>query len=293
MARGKAAAPQDLRPPRDRRPPRELLGLALRAAGRAGREILDVYSQQFAVDSKEDRTPITAADRRAHRAIAEELQAGSPYPLLSEEGPPTPYAERRRWRRFWLVDPLDGTKEFVKRNGEFTVNIALIQSGRPVLGVVYAPVSGLLYFAARGAGARKAEGLSPGPAVEEALQSARSLPRRPSTYPGRVPSRPQAARLIVMASRSHSGPEWLRFLERLREVYAEVEVRPLGSALKSCLVAEGKADLYMRFGGTMEWDTAAAQAVLEAVGRRLRAYPTRRPLRYNKESPENPSFLAC
>jgi 3'(2'), 5'-bisphosphate nucleotidase len=279
--------------PWNRRPARELLGLALRAAGRAGREILDVYSGQFAVDSKEDRTPITEADRRAHRAIAEELASGSPYPLFSEEGTAAPYAERRRWRRFWLVDPLDGTKEFVKRNGEFTVNIALIQRGRPVLGVVYAPVSGLLYFAARGAGARKAEGLAPGSELERALQGARRLPRRPSTFPGRIPSRPRASRLTVMASRSHSGPEWERFLERLREVYAEVEVIPLGSALKSCLVAEGRADLYLRFGSTMEWDTAAAQAVLEAVGRRVRAYPSRRPLRYNKEYPANPPFLAC
>jgi 3'(2'), 5'-bisphosphate nucleotidase len=276
-----------------RRPPRELLGLALRAAGRAGQEILGVYSGQFAVDSKEDRTPITEADRRAHRVIAEELQAGSPYPLLSEEGPQAPYAERRRWRRFWLVDPLDGTKEFVKRNGEFTVNIALIQRGRPVLGVVYAPASGLLYFAARAAGAFKEEGLSPGPELERALHSARVLPRRPSTFPGRIPARRQATRLTVMASRSHTSQEWLRYLERLREVYAEVVVLSLGSALKLCLVAEGKADLYLRFGTTMEWDTAAAQAVLEAVGRRMRAYPTRRRLRYNKESPVNPAFLTC
>ena len=276
-----------------RRPPRELLGLALRAAGRAGQEILGVYFGQFAVDSKEDRTPITEADRRAHRVIAEELAAGSPYPLLSEEGPQAPYAERRRWRRFWLVDPLDGTKEFVKRNGEFTVNIALIQRGRPVLGVVYAPASGLLYFAARAAGAFKAEGLSPGPELERALRSARVLPRRPSTFPGRIPSRPQAARLTVMASRSHTSQEWQRYLERLREVYAEVVVLSLGSALKLCLVAEGKADLYLRFGRTMEWDTAAAQAVLEAVGRRMRAYPTRRRLRYNKVSSANPDFLTC
>jgi len=281
------------RPPWDRRPPGELLGLALRAAGLAAREILEVYAGRFEVDSKEDRTPITEADRRAHRVIAEVLQDGSPYPLLSEEGPEAPYAERRGWRRFWLVDPLDGTKEFVKRNGEFTVNIALIQRGRPVLGVVYAPVSGLLYFAARGAGAHKAEGLSPGPELERATRSARDLPRRPSTFPGRIPSRPRQAKLTIMASRSHSSPQWLRYLEQLRQVYAEVEVLTLGSALKSCLVAEGRADLYLRFGTTMEWDTAAAQAVLEAVGRRLRVFPARRTLRYNKESLVNPAFLAC
>jgi 3'(2'), 5'-bisphosphate nucleotidase len=280
------------RPPWDRRPPGELLGLALRAAGLAAREILEVYAGRFEVDSKADRTPITEADRRAHRVIAE-VFGGSSYPLLSEEGPEAPYAERRGWRRFWLVDPLDGTKEFVKRNGEFTVNIALIQRGRPVLGVVYAPVSGLLYFAACGVGARKAEGLGPGPAVEEALASARDLPRRPSTFPGRIPSRPRRAKLTIMASRSHSSPQWLRYLEQLRQVYAEVEVLTLGSALKSCLVAEGRADLYLRFGTTMEWDTAAAQAVLEAVGRRLRVFPARRTLRYNKESLVNPAFLAC
>jgi 3'(2'), 5'-bisphosphate nucleotidase len=273
--------------------PRELLALALRAAGRAGREILAVYAGEFGVDSKQDRTPITEADRRAHRAIAEELAAGSPYPLLSEEGPQPPYAERRRWRRYWLVDPLDGTKEFVKRNGEFTVNVALIRRRRPVLGVVYAPASGLLYFAARGAGARKAEGLAPGPELEQALGSARALPRRPSTFSGRIPSRPRATRLTIMASRSHTSERWLRYVEELKKAYAEVEVLTLGSALKSCLVAEGRADMYLRFGTTMEWDTAAAQAVLEAVGRRLRAFPARRAMRYNKRNPENPAFLAC
>jgi 3'(2'), 5'-bisphosphate nucleotidase len=273
--------------------PRELLALALRAAGRAGREILAVYAGEFGVDSKQDRTPITEADRRAHRAIAEELAAGSPYPLVSEEGTQPPYAERRRWRRYWLVDPLDGTKEFVKRNGEFTVNVALIRRRRPVLGVVYAPASGLLYFAARGAGARKAEGLAPGPELEQALGSARALPRRPSTFSGRIPSRPRATRLTIMASRSHTSERWLRYVEELKKAYAEVEVLTLGSALKSCLVAEGRADMYLRFGTTMEWDTAAAQAVLEAVGRRLRAFPARRAMRYNKRNPENPAFLAC
>jgi 3'(2'), 5'-bisphosphate nucleotidase len=273
--------------------PRELLGLALRAAGRAGREILEVYSGRFAVDAKEDRTPITEADRRAHGVIAAELAAGSPYPILSEEGLQPPHAERRRWRRFWLVDPLDGTKEFVKRNGEFTVNIALIDRRRPVLGVVYAPVSGLLYFAARGVGARRAEGLHPGSALEQALESAQPLARRPSTFPGRIPARPRTSRLTVMASRSQSSERWERYLGELKRVYAEVEVLTLGSALKSCLVAEGRADLYLRFGSTMEWDTAAAQAVLEAVGRRLRVYPTRRPLSYNKESLVNPAILAC
>ena len=283
-------------------PPRELLAPALRAAGRAGQEILRVYSGDFSVDSKEDRTPITEADRRAHAAICEALGGGPPYPILSEEGRLPPYAERRRWRRFWLVDPLDGTKEFVKRNGEFTVNIALIERCRPVLGVVYAPVSGLLYFAARGEGACKAEGFAAaglgggsgaGRGLEVALPEAKRLPRRGSAYRGSIPVRRQGRPLTVMASRSHHSERWERYLARLRRVYAGVEVLTLGSALKSCLVAEGRADLYLRFGTTMEWDTAAAQAVLEAVGRRVRSYPWRRRLRYNKRNLANPPFLAC
>jgi 3'(2'), 5'-bisphosphate nucleotidase len=277
-----------------------LLGPALRAAARAGQEILSVYSGDFAVDSKEDRTPITEADRRAHGAISEVLAGAAVYPILSEEGRLPPFRERRRWRRFWMVDPLDGTKEFVKRNGEFTVNIALIEGHRPVLGVVYAPVSGLLYFAARGQGAGKtamppAGHAGPGleQAAELALDKAVPLPRRASTFPGRIPARRQRRPLTVMASRSHSSRRWQRYLEKLERVYGEVEVLTLGSALKSCLVAEGRADLYLRFGTTMEWDTAAAQAVLEAVGRRMRSYSTHRRLRYNKRSLINPAFLAC
>jgi len=274
-------------------PPEQLLEPALRAAGRAGQEVLRVYSGDFTVDSKVDLTPVTDADRRAHAAICEALSAGPAYPVLSEEGRQPPYSERRRWRRFWLVDPLDGTKEFVKRNGEFTVNIALIEGRRPVLGVVYAPVSGLLYFAARGSGARKAEGLGAGPGLERALEKALPLPRRRPAFPGRIPARRQPRRLTVLASRSHRSQRWERYLARLRRVYAGVEVLSLGSALKSCLVAEGRADLYLRFGTTMEWDTAAAQAVVEAVGRRVRSYPWRRRLRYNKRNLANPPFLAC
>lgn len=268
---------------------KDLLGAALRATARAAGEILAVYAGAFSVQAKQDDSPITEADRRAHRVILEELRRGGPHPILSEEGRLPPYVERRRWPAYWLVDPLDGTKEFVKRNGEFTVNIALIALRQPVLGVVYAPVLGLLYFAARGLGAFRAEGVDP--AARDLLARARPLPRLASVFPGRIPRRRQRIPLTALASRSHPSARWERCLEALRRVYPEVRVIPLGSALKSCFVAEGRADLYLRFGTTMEWDTAAAQAVVEQAGRRVCVYPGRRPLRYNKPSLANPSII--
>jgi 3'(2'), 5'-bisphosphate nucleotidase len=269
----------------------KLLGCALRAAGLAGREILEVYATAFAVDAKRDRSPITEADRRAHRALERSLGQAGGLPVLSEEGGRPEYRFRRRWRLFWLVDPLDGTKEFVKHNGEFTVNIALIGRRRPLLGVVYAPELELLYFGYRPGGSFKAEGV----AAEELAAGIRPgsvrLPPRPSSFPGRIPVRPQDGRLTVMRSRSHHSARLERLLERLRRVYAEVEEIPLGAALKACTVAEGRADLYLRFGTTMEWDTAAGQAVVEGVGRRVCAYASRRPLLYNKRNLVNPAFL--
>jgi 3'(2'), 5'-bisphosphate nucleotidase len=268
-----------------------LLHCALRAAGRAGREILEVYSTEFAVDAKQDQTPITEADRRAHRALEQTLGEAGSLPVLSEEGRYLDFRRRRRWHRFWLVDPLDGTKEFVKRNGEFTVNIALVDRRRPVLGVVYAPALRLLYFAQRLGGSYKAEGVDPGALEAGTLPGAERLPMRPSTFPGRVPCRRQSARLTVMRSRSHHSQRLERILERMRRVYSEVVEIPLGAALKACTVAEGRADLYLRFGITMEWDTAASQAVVEGVGRKVANYASRRSLIYNKRSLANPAFL--
>jgi 3'(2'), 5'-bisphosphate nucleotidase len=269
----------------------ELLACALRAAGRAAREILEVYATEFAVDAKQDRTPITEADRRAHRALEDTLGEAGGLPVLSEEGRPLDYRRRCRWRWFWLVDPLDGTKEFVKRNGEFTVNVALVDRRQPVLGVVYAPALGRLYFAQRHKGSFKADGVGPEELIAGVPRGAVRLPPQPSTFPGRIPCRPPAARLTVMRSRSHHSERLERIIDRLRRVYAEVEEIPLGAALKACAVAEGRADLYLRFGTTMEWDTAAAQAVVEGVGRRMCGYAGRRPLRYNKRSLVNPAFL--
>lgn len=247
---------------------RGLLDPVIALARRAGGEILRVYDADFTVEHKEDKSPLTEADMAAHDAIDEGLAELTPgVPVLSEESAAVPFAERRTWRRYWLVDPLDGTREFVKRNGEFTVNIALIEDGHPVLGVILAPVTGLCYFACRGCGAYRA-------GRDGAAQAIRVRPL-------------DRGRLVVAGSRSHAGESLAAFLDRL----GGYELVSMGSSLKSCLVAEGKADLYVRLGPTSEWDTAAAQCVVEEAGGRV-TDTAMRPLRYNtKESLLNPDFF--
>ncbi len=236
----------------------------------AGEAILDVYGTDFAVQAKDDRTPLTAADLAAHRIIAGALAQLAPgVPLLSEEGADVDWDTRRAWSRYWLVDPLDGTREFVKRNGEFTVNIALIEDGVPVLGVVHAPVLGYLVHARRGAGCwlREADG------------------RRDAALGTR---RPAQAPLRVAASRSHLDTRTARVLDAI----GEHERMGLGSSLKFCRIAEGRADVYPRFGPTSEWDTAAGQCVLEAAGGAVLGLDGA-PLRYNRgPSLLNPHFIA-
>ena len=235
----------------------------------AGAAILERYEGPIAVTRKSDSSPLTEADRAAHAVIVEGLgQAFPGIPVLSEEGRGIPYPERRAWERFWLVDPLDGTKEFIRRNGEFTVNIALVEGGDPVAGVIYVPARRVLYGGIRGKGAWREE--APGEA----------LPIR-----SRAPD-PEAG-LTVVVSRSHPSPETEAYLEGLR-VARRI---PAGSSLKFCAVAEGRADLYPRLGPTMEWDTAAGQAVLEAAGGRVEDLEGR-PLRYNKPDLRNPHFVA-
>ncbi len=241
-------------------------------AEEAGRVILGVYEHGFHVTRKEDASPLTEADLASHTLITRELRRLTPgIPVLSEEAAgEAPYEVRREWRRFWLVDPLDGTKEFVKGNGEFTVNIALVEDGFPVLGVVHSPVDGVTFSATAG-----------------------SLPERRerggATTVIRVAPAP-ATPLRVVASRSHSAGATQRFLDALRRDRGDIEVVMRGSALKACLVAEGLADLYPRLAPTMEWDTAAAQCVVEQAGGRLVDLAGRR-FRYNKESLLNPSFM--
>lgn len=242
----------------------QLLDIA-RAAGQA---ILKVYHQDFSVEQKEDDSPLTAADLASNRIIVQRLRELDPdVPILSEEGADIPYPTRSQWRQYWLIDPLDGTREFVKRNGEFTVNIALIENGRPVAGVVHVPVTGISYLGQSGQGAWKID------------PQDRSLPIR-------VRDRRRAT-VHVAGSRSHAGDSLRRFLERL----GDHEIVSMGSSLKLCLVAEGTADIYPRLGPTSEWDTAAAQAVVEAAGGMVTDTQLR-PLRYNtKESLLNPHFL--
>ena len=268
-----------------------LLFAALRATARAFPEILSVYRSSFTVDTKADRSPITEADRRSNQVITEELSQAGPYPILSEEGRSIPFSERRHWRHFWIVDPLDGTKEFVKRNGEFTINIAFMEETVPVLGVVYAPLPDLLYFAWQGGGSFRLEGFSEIAAKipEDLVERAARLPRQ---EPFDFDETQKKRSITVIGSRSHRGPCFAGYVDELRQRYADkVEIRTSGSALKPCLVAEGTADIYPRFGPTMEWDTAAPHAVIRGVGKRMVCYESGRELVYNKDQLVNPSFL--
>ena len=237
-------------------------------ARRAGAAILEIYAQEFDVSHKADASPLTAADLASHHLIRDELARLTPdLPFLSEESSAIDYAARAAWREYWLVDPLDGTKEFVSRNGEFTVNIALVRDHEPALGVVFVPVSGVSYAGAPSLGAwRTAPGRSP-----EAIAV-----RRPCGDP-----------VVVVGSRSHANP----VLERLLTPLGRYELVNMGSALKICRVAEGMADLYARLGPTSEWDTAAAHAVVAAAGGQVVTLDGA-PLRYNcKESLRNPEFI--
>jgi 3'(2'), 5'-bisphosphate nucleotidase len=239
-------------------------------ARRAGEAIMDVYRQDFDVEVKADSSPLTAADLAAQKVIVAGLAQIDPsLPVVSEEASQLPWEQRRQWSRYWLVDPLDGTREFVKRNGEFTVNIALVENGRPVLGVVLAPVTEELFAAARGHGAwwqvqRDAEW-------------------------ERISTRALANPPVAAGSRSHGGSSETALRRLLGEDY---QLHPLGSSLKFCLIARGSADVYLRRGPTSEWDTAAAQSVLEEAGGAVLDLAGR-PLHYNRgESLINPEFLA-
>ena len=239
----------------------------------AGREILDVYGTAFDVETKADASPLTEADLRAHRVIVDGLNKLTPdVPVISEEAEPPPFDERRHWQRYWLVDPLDGTKEFVSRNGEFTVNIALIEDGEPVLGIVGVPVLNHIYIG----DCKQNDAWRMSENGRERLRT-RTMGGRP---------------LTVVASRRHGGERLAGYLDALGDAFGEITRRPVGSSLKFCLLAEGKADLYPRLGPTSEWDIAAAHAVLRAAGGAV-MQTNGGPLRYNtKESFLNPDFVA-
>ncbi len=256
------------------------LSVAIRAALDAGKEIMQIYSspeQSFEVELKTDFSPLTKADRRAHLVITERLKTTS-YPILSEEGVSIPYEQRRQWDTFWMVDPLDGTKEFIKRNDEFTVNIAFISQGVPVVGVVYVPVKKTLYFAAEGIGAFKVSEIIDydESRIEEAIS---------------IPSAEKHHEWVIVASRSHRNAETEAYINTQRSRHKTIRLIAAGSSLKICLVAEGKADIYPRFAPTMEWDTAAGHAIVRCAGGEIYQANTMEPLQYNKENLLNPSFI--
>jgi 3'(2'), 5'-bisphosphate nucleotidase len=263
---------------------RTLIPHLLRISQDAGAAILEVYGSDFAVEHKDDKSPLTLADRRSHEVITRGLSGleGMQIPVLSEEGKNIPFEERRGWEIFWLVDPLDGTKEFIKRNGEFTVNIALIQNNRPILGVIYIPVKDVFYFGAQGLGSFRCPALS-----FEDRTSVDAI----TGMAARLPDAESTSRYTVAGSRSHMSPETEAYIRTLREQHGDVDFISAGSSLKFCLVAEGRAQVYPRFGPTMEWDTAAGQAIVEQAGGEVVHTVSLEPLTYNKESLTNPFFI--
>lgn len=260
---------------------------AIRAALEAGKEIMQVYTDpaaDFEIERKADQSPLTIADKRSHHVIARMLSA-TPYPLLSEEGKKIPADIRQGWRELWIIDPLDGTKEFIKRNGEFTVNIAYVRDGIPEAGIIYIPVQSVLYFATSQLGAYKIEQITELDStctLERLISHAQRLPhseRRKDTF-------------RVVASRSHLNAETQEYINRMKELHEHVETVSKGSSLKLCLIAEGEADTYPRFAPTMEWDTAAGHAIVRAAGKDVYQNGTDEPLQYNKKDLLNPWFIA-
>jgi len=250
----------------------------INTALKGGEEILEVYNSDFSVETKDDKSPLTEADKKAHLAIIKGLEA-TLLPVLSEEGKKMDFSERKDWKRFWMVDPLDGTKEFVKRNGEFTVNIALIENGKATMGVIYVPVTKDLYFADKLA--YKIKGFDePTVSINKLLGRAKQLPisQKRTNY-------------IVVGSRSHMSKETEAFINMQKESHSEVDILSKGSSLKLCMVAEGAADAYPRFAPTMEWDTAAGQAIANASGAKVINWETKKSMEYNKENLLNSWFL--
>jgi len=257
------------------------LALAIQASLEAGKAILEVYSSNdFNIEIKGDDSPLTKADKNANDVINSYL-IKTPIPIISEENKQLDFSERKDWDTCWIVDPLDGTKEFIKRNGEFTVNIALIKNGAPILGVIYVPVSKTLYFTSDDARrSYKIDLEDENVTVEYIFENASEI--KPQT------EKPSVVKIV--GSRSHLNDDTKAFISEI-EKNNKVEIVSKGSSLKFCLVAEGKANIYPRYAPTMEWDTAAGQAICQAVGVNVIDNNTKKPLQYNKENLLNPYFL--
>lgn len=252
------------------------LTIALKAALKAGKEILNHYNQSVEIILKEDHSPVTIADKESQKIILSYLST-TPFPIISEEMENITFYERQKWNYCWIVDPLDGTKEFINKNGEFTVNIALVQNHLPILGVVYSPATRDLYFASKDIGAYKIMIENDNLNLENLIS---------------LPAKQNYGSLKVVVSRSHSNIQTEAFINALKEKYDHVETVIGGSSLKICKVAEGSAHLYPRFGRTMEWDTAAGHAILKYSNANLFDMDSMQELQYNKINLENPNFIA-
>ncbi|MDT0651721.1 3'(2'),5'-bisphosphate nucleotidase CysQ [Autumnicola edwardsiae] len=257
-----------------------LLETAIQASLAAGKRIMQIYeNEDFEVEAKEDKSPLTKADKASHDIITSYLEKLE-FPVLSEEGKHLPYEQRKNWSKLWIVDPIDGTKEFIKRNGEFTVNIALVEDQKPVLGVIYVPALEDLYFAAKGVGSFKINAITEFSGYQEVLKMAIKLP---------VSS--ERKTFTVVASKSHLSSETKEYIKSLESENGKVDTISVGSSLKLCMVAEGKADCYPRFAPTMEWDTAAGQAICAFAGKKVFDYKTKEEMLYNRENLRNNWFL--
>lgn len=258
----------------------QLLQIAIEAAISAGEKIMKIYgNSDFGIEIKEDHSPLTLADKAANDTILEYLNT-TEVPILSEEGKTISWETRKTWERFWLVDPLDGTKEFIKKNGEFTVNIALIENGIPVLGVVFVPVSGELYFANKNGSYKTTININDNPNYEQIKNTSVKLPCNST-----------GEKFVVVGSRSHQNSETKKYINQLDTGGKPIIMISKGSSLKLCMVASGEAQLYPRLGPTMEWDIAAGHAIAIFAGKTVSQIPSGEPIVYNKENLLNPYFV--
>lgn len=259
---------------------KQLVCLAIDAAIKASVQIVEVYnSSNFEIESKSDSSPLTLADKRAHLVINKTLNE-SGIPVLSEEGADFDYQTRKMWNVLWIVDPLDGTKEFINRNGEFTVNIALVENSIPIAGVILVPVTGRCYFGAVGIGAFRIDNIVAAKSFEQYVSQAKILPFDAD----------ERNEVVVVASRSHRSAETEDFIQEISNK-SNVQIVNIGSALKMGLIAEGTADIYPRFAPTMEWDVAAGHAIIVASGGCIISHASKKSLTYNKENLQNDWFV--
>jgi len=259
---------------------KKMLSYAIKASISGGKEIMKIYDSDYQISHKLDNSPLTVADKKCHEVI-EEILLETNIPLLSEEGQDISYEKRKSWLHYWLIDPLDGTKEFIKKNGEFTVNIALIKDGVPIIGVVYVPVSCELFFAMSEIGSFKSNSnYNSNFDLDNLISDSLKLPISKDRN-----------KFVIVGSRSHMSKETELYIEEMKKLHGSVEILSRGSSLKICMIAEGKADVYPRYAPTMEWDTAAGHAIAKYAGFDVLQFKTEKEVKYNKKNLLNPWFI--